>query len=82
MLKINNVTVYSKKPYSNCEKTKEWLNEHGIEFTEVDIYSDDDALEQIKSEGYRQAPVVSLNDWQWHWSGHQVTNLEGHLLDE
>lgn len=82
MLKIDNVTVYSKPNCSHCEQTKAWLNDHEIEFKEVDIYSDDDALAVIKEAGYRQAPVVSLNDWEFSWSGHQEINLEGHLLDE
>ena len=81
MLKINNVTVYSKKPCSHCEQTKTWLKDHGVEFKEIDIYFDEDALEAIKDAAYRQAPVVSLNDWEVSWSGHQETNLEGHLLD-
>lgn len=69
------IAIYSK-PYKSgcfqCDKTKDLFDAAGIDYTFVDITSNDAALEYISEElGYSQAPVVlceiegSIN----HWSG-------------
>lgn len=64
------ITIYSK-PYKSgcfqCDKTKA-----GVDYTFVDITSNDAALEYISEElGYVQAPVVlcELEGTINHWSG-------------
>lgn len=55
-----------------CDKTKQKFTEAGIEFTAIDITTDDQALAYITDElGYSQAPVVvyDKDGSEGHWSG-------------
>lgn len=55
-----------------CTKTKELFTNASIAFTEVDITTNDQALEYISEElGYSQAPVVvyEKDGSEDHWSG-------------
>ena len=69
------ITVYGKNNCTNCDNTKKWLREHCIEFEYVDVTVDAAALNLIKEHGYQQLPVVSINDFESAWSGHNVPAL-------
>ena len=61
------ITVYSKPACVQCTATTKELDRKGIAYDYVDITKDADAMEQIATLGYRQAPVVVSGDD--HWSG-------------
>ena len=61
------ITVYSKPACVQCTATTKELDRKGIAYDYVDITKDADAMEQIATLGYRQAPVVVSGDE--HWSG-------------
>lgn len=61
------ITVYSKPRCVQCDATKRALNKTGADYDVVDITEDPEALAQVKSMGYVQAPVV-VTDGD-HWSG-------------
>lgn len=61
------IKLYSKPVCMQCIATKRELERHGMSFTEVDITKDAQALRQLISLGYMQAPVVMVGDE--HWSG-------------
>lgn len=52
------VTVYSKPSCVQCTATKRWLDKNQVEYTEVDVTEDAEALEYTRSLGYLQAPVT------------------------
>ena len=44
-----------------CNRTKEFLSQKGVSFTERDVSSDEQALAELERLGYRTTPVT-LND--------------------
>jgi glutaredoxin-like protein NrdH len=72
------VTVYSKPACVQCTATKRALTEKGIDYEEVDVTTNDAALEYVTEElGYSAAPVVVIDDHN-HWSGFRpdlISNL-------
>ena len=61
------ITVYSKPNCVQCTATYRAMDKAGLSYETVDISLDAQALEQVKSLGYAQAPVVVAGDA--HWSG-------------
>jgi len=61
------VTLYSKPSCVQCTATSKALNNAGISYRYVDVTTDEQALETVKSLGYMAAPVVVTEDT--HWSG-------------
>ena len=61
------ITVYSKPSCVQCNATYRALDAKGIEYEVTDVSEDAAALEQVKSLGYMQAPVVVADEE--HWSG-------------
>ncbi len=49
------VTVYSKPNCELCEMTKEFLKAHYVEFEEINVEENEEALEQIKASGLKKA---------------------------
>ncbi|QDF18563.1 thioredoxin [Gordonia phage Pupper] len=76
------VTVFGK-PDALCKQcmfTKKWLTKQGVEFTYLDVTTDEEALAKLKETGYSSAPVVVLTDDEGNhiddWSEHRTTKLE------
>ena len=68
------VTVYSKPACVQCTATYTRLDSKGIDYEVLDLSQDSAALEQVKSLGYLQAPVVVTdND---HWSGFRPDKVD------
>lgn len=61
------ITVYTKPSCVQCTATYRALDSKGIEYDVLDVSTDEQALEAVKSLGYMQAPVVITDDD--HWSG-------------
>jgi len=56
------VKVYSTPTCPYCFTLKEFLNEHNIEFEDLDIFQDKDARdEMIKKSGQTGVPVVDID---------------------
>lgn len=72
------VTVYSKPNCVQCEMTKEFLKQNNIEFEEVNVFENEEALELIQLHGFERLPVVTRNNsFDFAFSGFQ-----NDLLDE
>lgn len=55
------VIVYSTPTCPWCHKVKDFLNEHNIEFDDIDVSSDQKkAEEMIKKSGQMGVPVVDI----------------------
>ena len=71
------ITVYSKPNCVLCEMTKEFLKQNNIEFKEVNVFEDEEALELIKLHGFQRLPVVTRNNsFDFAFSGFQIDLLE------
>lgn len=73
---MSTITVYSKpvdsipKCYA-CESTKKWLDKEGLDYTVLDITTDEN-MAYVKGLGHQQAPVVFVEHEDGtteHWSG-------------
>ena len=45
-----------------CNRTKEFLSQKGVPFTERDVSTDDKALAELERLGYRTTPVTLIDD--------------------
>ena len=61
------VTVYTKKPCSQCTMTMKLMDREEIAYEAVDLT--DELLEKFKAEGFLQAPNVVLGNDGRKWSG-------------
>lgn len=68
------ITVFSKPACVQCDATYRALNKHGLDYTVVDISTDAEALESVKSLGYQQAPVVFAGGD--HWAGFRPDKIK------
>lgn len=72
------ITVYSKHNCVQCEMTKEFLKQNNVEFEEVNVLEEEEALELIQLHGFQRLPVVTRNNsFDFAFSGFQID-----LLDE
>lgn len=72
------ITVYSKPNCELCEMTKEFLKVHYVEFEEINVEENEEALELIQQHGFKRLPVVTRNNsFDFAFSGFQID-----LLDE
>lgn len=56
------VTVYTTPTCPYCKQTKEFLTENKVEFSEVDVSTDQEkAQEMIKKSGQMGVPVVDID---------------------
>ena len=68
------ITVYTKPSCVQCTATYRALDSKGIEYQVLDLTEDPSALEQVKSLGYLQAPVVITDED--HWSGFRPDKID------
>ena len=69
------ITIYSKPNCVQCTATYRAMDKAGLSYETVDISVDAEALEQVKSLGYAQAPVVIAGGD--HWSGFRPDKIKG-----
>jgi glutaredoxin-like protein NrdH len=68
------ITVYSKPSCVQCTATYRALDSKGLAYEIKDVSQDEAALEQLKTLGYLQAPVVVYQDQ--HWSGFRPDKID------
>lgn len=68
------ITVYSKPNCVQCSATYRALDKAGLSYQTVDISADAEALAQVKSLGYAQAPVVMAGSE--HWAGFRPDKIK------
>lgn len=54
------VVVYSTPGCVQCNMTKKWLEDKQFRYREVDLSTDESAMEKVKAMGYAAAPVVII----------------------
>lgn len=55
------IVVYSKDMCPYCDRTKDKLNEMGLEYTEINVSKNPDKREFLKEEGHRTVPQIYIN---------------------
>ncbi|MGB6245181.1 glutaredoxin-like protein NrdH [Gordonia sp. (in: high G+C Gram-positive bacteria)] len=68
------VVVYSKPSCVQCAMTYKALDKAGIDYSIVDISSDESARDYVMGLGYLQAPVVTAGGD--HWSGFRPERIK------
>ena len=56
----NMMKVFSKPNCIKCELVKRYLNDKGVEFEEIDVFENAEALQMLRDEGYAELPVVDI----------------------
>lgn len=67
------VTLYTLPACVQCTTTKRFLTKENIDFSEVDLSEDTDAMEKVRALGYQSAPVIMAGEE--HWSGFRPDKL-------
>ena len=68
------ITVYSRPQCSQCTQTKKWLEEHYVEYKEINIDHFDEVVRNLVEAGFRLLPVVT--DGNTAISGYHPEELE------
>ncbi|ORM68368.1 NrdH-redoxin [Pantoea wallisii] len=61
------IIIYTKNNCVQCNATKNAMDRAGIDYQLVNLDTQPDAIENLRSLGYRQVPVVMTQ--HDHWSG-------------
>ena len=69
------VTVYTTPSCPGCMLTKLSLNRHKSPYEVVDLSQDKDAHDYVTSLGYREAPVVVVDE-NTHWAGFRAERIK------
>lgn len=57
-----NITVYTTPTCTYCKMTKEFLDEHGIEYKAIDVTQDEEARNaMIEKSGQMGVPVIDID---------------------
>lgn len=79
---MQTVTVYTKPACMQCNLTKNWLTNKGVEFTVEDIL-DPDNLAAVTALDLKAAPVVIVSQGEVkddeYWAGFRPDLLEKHV---
>lgn len=62
-------TIYTKNSCQPCRLTKMAFDRAGIQYEEINLDDNPEALQTIKELGYSSAPVVVDADSGMYWSG-------------
>ena len=69
------VTVYSKPFCPQCMMTKKTLEKYRIPYETVDVTQDKDAYDYVVGLGYKEAPVVVVDEGT-HWGGFRAERIK------
>lgn len=70
------ITVYSKPNCGACDLTKQWLDNNDIEYTAINAYEDEQAMDELKQSGFMGFPVVAIDTLDNAWTGFNMQRLE------
>lgn len=83
------IKLYSKNNCQGCKLTKRYLQEHNIEYTEINVDEDSEALNYLKMIGISSLPYVEVVETEIierdrvvkSWSGFQPSKLKELVKD-
>lgn len=59
------ITVYSKPNCMACNFSKKYLEDKGVEFREINVFEDKEALAMLRDKGISEMPAVDI-DGEFH----------------
>ncbi|OQP30276.1 glutaredoxin-like protein NrdH [Pantoea latae] len=69
------IIIYTKDNCVQCNATKNAMDRQGIDYQLINLDVQPDAIDSLKSLGYRQVPVVMADSD--HWSGFRPDKIAG-----
>ena len=69
------VIVYSAPWCGGCKTVKSYLDNHNVEYREVDVSVDHEAMDELKSHGYNSIPVVAINSLDNSWADFNIERM-------
>lgn len=62
-LPTGGVVMYCSKWCADCRKARQWLDEHDIEYQDIDVYNTPGALKQVREwgDGYLVTPTFDID---------------------
>ena len=58
---MSRVVIYTKKTCQWCDRLKNWLNDNGVTYEEIDVEEDEKALAYIRNQGLMTVPQVFID---------------------
>ena len=59
---LKDVTIYSMSTCKYCHQAKDFLDENGVEYIDIDVGSDEQAYEHMKKiSGQQYVPVIDID---------------------
>jgi glutaredoxin len=55
---MDTITIYTKSDCSHCVAAKRYLTEQAIDFAEIDVMADADAIAFLRANGHHTVPQV------------------------
>lgn len=74
-------TVYTTPGCVQCDTTKRWLDQRGVNYDTVDLTQSPDDYAAVTALGYKSAPVIAVGD-NVHWGGFRPDLLALHFGNE
>ena len=59
---MKELTIYSKPNCVYCTSAKDYLKQLEIPFTEVDVIDNQEKLDWLRNQGFKQLPVIFAGD--------------------
>lgn len=59
---MKTLTIYTKPGCQYCAAAKQYLNEQGINYEEIDITLNEDKADWLRNEGFKTLPVIYAGD--------------------
>ncbi|MDO4594381.1 MAG: glutaredoxin family protein [Tissierellia bacterium] len=56
-----NVIIYTSSTCTHCKTAKRYFNENNIDYTEKNVDTDRDALNELIERGHRAVPVIEID---------------------
>jgi glutaredoxin len=69
------VKIYSTNVCGHCRRAKELLDKLGVEYTDYNVYEDNDAMAVMREMNFNTVPQISIDDV---WIGGYDDLLEMH----
>ncbi|UQS87007.1 redoxin NrdH [Nicoliella spurrieriana] len=58
---MTQITVFSKNNCMQCKMTKRFLEEHGVDFKEINIDEQPEYIDTLKEAGFMATPVIKAD---------------------
>ncbi len=75
------ITVYSTPFCAPCERLKQYLNQHGVAYTAIDLMMDEEAADKLDDLGLRSSPVLEI-DGQFYVGSQLTPDRLAKLLEQ